>query len=117
MKLYQIVHEYGVDGGFGDAVPCDEVIAITADKEKAEEYVKKYSKPIIYDIPYAELVAHILKVKEIEVKELDLDVSPFEGDSFFEEREWLKERIADSPELFKDTLGGKTLEELEEEYR
>ena len=114
MTIYQIIHFYDVDGGFGDAVPCEEVIAITTDKAKAEEYVKRYNDPIIYDIPYCDLWAHTLDVREIELTELDLDVSPFENDYYFEQREWLKERCQESRNIY---VKDKTFEEYEAEAK
>lgn len=93
MKIYEIVHLYDVDGGFGDPVPKEEIIRVTTDKASAEAYVAKYNKPFVYDVPYAELECHHLEIREREVANvLDLEDDPFEGDFFNEESEYLIER-------------------------
>ncbi len=77
MTIYQIFHCYDVDGGFGDAVSEEDIIGATLDENEANEYVKKWSKPEIYDKPYASLYRHELIVRPIEIG-LDINKNPFE---------------------------------------
>lgn len=67
MKLYQVVHNWDEDGGFGDAVWQQDVLATFENKEDAEEYAQKFADPHVYDVPYAALGCGDLKVEEIEV--------------------------------------------------
>lgn len=63
--IYQVIHFYGVDGGYGDAVPVEDVIATFDSEEKANEFAKKYGKDHAYDKPYATLWCGDLQVREI----------------------------------------------------
>ena len=72
-KIYEVVHLYDVDGGFGDAIGREDVIARFAEESKAKEIVEKYAKPHIYEKPYASLYCGELVVHEVE-----LDVYPEE---------------------------------------
>ena len=69
MIIYRVIHEYTVDGGFGDAVPEEETVVTFSTKEKAEEFVKKYSKPHVYDEPYDELWCGTLSICEETIDE------------------------------------------------
>ena len=66
-KVYEVVHIYDVDGGFGDAIGNEDVIAIFDDKEKAYEFANKYDNPHIYGTPYADLWCGKLRVNEKEI--------------------------------------------------
>ena len=66
-KIYEVVHLYDVDGGFGDAIGEEYVIARFTDKAKAEEIVEKYAKPHIYEKPYANLWCGNLIIREVEI--------------------------------------------------
>ena len=66
-KIYQVIHQYDVDGGFGDAIPEEEVVAIFSAKAKAEDFVAKYMKPHVYDVPYSALYCGNLVIKEMRV--------------------------------------------------
>lgn len=55
MKIYNVIHQYDVDGGFGDAISQSKLLFTTTSKEAAEQFVNNYSNPHIYDIPYSEL--------------------------------------------------------------
>ena len=92
--IYLIIHEYDTDGGFGDSVPQEEVICGTENKEKAEEYVKKYDNPQPYAEPYSTLYCHGLRIKEITIKELNLNKDPFENDDFNDAIKRYKEQNA-----------------------
>jgi len=67
MKVYAIHHQYGEDGGYGDCVPIDELIAITSTAEEAIRWCKKHENPHVYEKPYAELECGYLYVEEIDV--------------------------------------------------
>lgn len=64
MKIYNVVHLYDVDGGFGDAVSQHKILFTTTSKEVAEQFVNKYTNPHIYEIPYSELWAGELVITE-----------------------------------------------------
>lgn len=66
-KIYQVIHMYDVDGGFGDSVPQEEVVATFSAKRKAETFVAKYSRPHIYAVPYSSLYCGDLEIREIQV--------------------------------------------------
>lgn len=86
MCIYEVKHEYDVDGGFGDAVSCSDTIAIFSTEEKAYEFVEKYSNPHVYDSPYADLSCGYLSIKEIEIdKPLTDDMWWLEDDEEEEE--------------------------------
>ena len=70
MKVFAVFHDYGTDGGFGDYVPVSDLIAIFSSREKAEEFVKKFSKPHIYDRPYCDLDCGNLQIGEVTVDEI-----------------------------------------------
>ena len=65
--IYQVIHYYDVDGGFGDAVSQEKVLFTTLNKEVAEKFVHKYSNKHIYDTPYANLYTGELAIREIPV--------------------------------------------------
>lgn len=77
-RIYLINHVYDVDGGFGDAVSCEDTMFATENKDLAEQYVKKYSNPEIYDSPYSDLYRHELIIKEYDLEEPDLERNPWE---------------------------------------
>lgn len=72
MTIYQVIHEYDVDGGFGDAIPKSDVITMFSTKEMAEDFVKKYAKPHIYAQPYDKLKCGDLEIREVKI---DQDIS------------------------------------------
>jgi len=67
MKLYLIKHLYDTDGGFGDSISNEKTVCVTLNKTEAEEFVKKYSNPHIYDEPYDSLWCGELSITEIEL--------------------------------------------------
>ena len=97
-KLYMILHIYDVDGGYGDSVTVEKTLCVTENEQEAQEYVKKYSKPEVYEKPYDELYCHELIIKEIEFKPLDMNTNPFENDWFSESIKDYKEREANGNE-------------------
>lgn len=64
MKIYNVVHHYDVDGGFGDAIPKSKVLYIFSNKAEAEKFVEKYNNPHCYRKPYSELWCGELVVEE-----------------------------------------------------
>lgn len=76
-KVYIIKELYDVDGGFGDAVVQENVMFVTMNGELAKAYVEKYSKPVVYDKPYAYLTEHELICEEMDIVDPDLDVDPW----------------------------------------
>ena len=76
--VYGIFHCYDVDGGFGDAIPNrDLLFIINGTEEDAKAYCEKWSKPHIYDRPYAALQIGRLWYKQImQVDPEDINLSP-----------------------------------------
>lgn len=67
MVIYKVIHIFLHNGGYGDAVPVEEPIAIFSTEEKAKDFVKKYEKPHIYDELYDFLTCGKLTIEEIEL--------------------------------------------------
>lgn len=65
-KMFLIYHEYDVDGGYGDAVPCRDLLYIVDDETVAKDYVERFSNEYVYDRPYADLMAGKLVYEEYE---------------------------------------------------
>ena len=72
-KIYTVTHEYDTDGGFGDAVACQDLVATFATLKEAEEFVAKYGRKICYDTPYNYLYCGILTIDEVELGVFDED--------------------------------------------
>jgi len=66
-KIYQVFHVYDVDGGFGDAVMRQDIIATFECYEDAKAFVDRFSKPHVYDKPYAKLSCGELVIYESDV--------------------------------------------------
>lgn len=70
--VYLVQHAYDQDGGFGDAVPCCDVVAAFSTEEKANDFVEKYNKPHVYDVPYSCLECGMLFVEKVSIdKDID----------------------------------------------
>ena len=80
MTLYGIYHCWDTDGGYGDAIGQEQLIAITDSEDVASEYVKKWSKEHLYDTPYAELSCGILRYEELPELITDTSRAPHEID-------------------------------------
>lgn len=79
MKIYNVYHEYDTDGGFGDAISQSDLVATFATETDAKEFVEKYSKPYVYDRPYAALYCNLLVISETEIithEEFDINKAP-----------------------------------------
>ena len=70
-KVYIIRHFYDVDGGFGDAIETEKIIAIFKTEEEAKEFVKKYENPHVYDTPYSDLYCGRLVILEVALGEFN----------------------------------------------
>lgn len=73
--MFIILHEYAVDGGFGDSVYREEVVGCVETEDEANAYIEKWSKPEVYDVPYDELIHKKLKYRKAAV--LDIAIDPF----------------------------------------
>lgn len=79
--MYGIYHWFDVDGGFGDSVGNEELIAICETEELAKEYAEKWDCTHVYDQPYSDLYCGRLVVRSLNdiltVTEKNKDVSPW----------------------------------------
>lgn len=64
-KIYLVKHCYDVDGGFGDAISREEVLCGFTNKGDANNFVKTFENPHVYDEPYASLKCGKLVVEEL----------------------------------------------------
>lgn len=90
MKIYNVYHAYDVDGGCGDATRTEEFVAAFASKEDAQAFVEQYSKPYVYDTPYAELYCNQFGIIETEIithSEFDINKTPSDYGAWIPERE------------------------------
>lgn len=67
MKVYNVIHDFDLDGGFGDAIPSEDVVACFLDKKDAEDFINKYGNEHVYDAPYADLYCGKISIQEIDV--------------------------------------------------
>lgn len=65
MKTFGVFHIFDVDGGFGDAIPQEELICTFNSVEEAWDFIKKYEKPHVYDCPYQCLECGQLELREL----------------------------------------------------
>lgn len=65
MKTFGVFHKFDVDGGFGDAIPQEELICTFNSVEEAWDFIKKYEKPHVYDCPYQCLECGQLELREL----------------------------------------------------
>lgn len=63
--MFGIYHMYDVDGGFGDAVTRDDLIALCDDEKMANEYAERFNATHVYDTPYADLYCGELEVRDL----------------------------------------------------
>lgn len=82
--VYNVVHLYDVDGGFGDAVPRQETVFTFENREDAETFAKEFQNRHIYNEPYDPLECGRLEVKPVEIITTDdFDVSKFKKEQFW----------------------------------
>lgn len=76
--LFQILHIYDVDGGFGDPIEKSKTVAIVdATEDQIKEFLNVWDKPRVYDRPYGALYEH--HVTAVPMKIVDLrDVTPYD---------------------------------------
>ena len=78
-KIYQVIHVYDVDSGFGDPVAKERVVFTTTKKEIAEKWVEKWNHPIVYKVPYSNLYCYRFEIVEIVVNDnINEDTNPTE---------------------------------------
>lgn len=78
-KIYQVIHVYDVDGGFGDPVAKENVVFTTTKKEIAEKWVEKWEHPIVYKTPYRSLYCYHFKIVEVVINDsISEDTNPTE---------------------------------------
>lgn len=65
MKTFGVFHIFDVDGGFGDAIPQEELICTFNSEEEAKDFIKKFEKPHVYDCPYQCLECGQLELREL----------------------------------------------------
>lgn len=66
-KTWIIIHEYDVDGGFGDAITQEEILAVVRATEKEkDDFLDTYNNPYVYDVPYAELMCHGVRMELVD---------------------------------------------------
>lgn len=66
MKVYQVLHGYETDGGFGDAVYCSDVVACFENENDAKAFCEKWDRTHVYEKPYDELECGTLFIQEME---------------------------------------------------
>ena len=89
-EIYQVVHVFDVDGGFGDAIEEQETLVTFDNLDDAKKFVERYSNPFVYDHPYADLHCGELVIHTYQVL---TSMDEFkETDDFLRENDWwLKE--------------------------
>ena len=65
MKTFGVFHIFDVDGGFGDAIPQENLICTFNSEEEAKDFIKKFEKPHVYDCPYQCLECGKLELREL----------------------------------------------------
>ena len=78
--MYAVYHMYDTDGGFGDAIPQENMVGIVmATEEEINAFVEKWDKPEVYDRPYADLYHHIVRAEKIDITTLE-ELRPYSTD-------------------------------------
>lgn len=86
-KLYAIYHvfDYGLE--YGDALHTEELSGyVLATDDEIKDFIEKWNKPIVYDIPYDELRCHGIRTEEVSI--FDKDISEFEPYDKYEDPVW-----------------------------
>ena len=74
MKAYQVIHRYSFNDGFDDTKTMSSVVFTTTNREAAENWVKKWSHPVVYAIPYDALDCFFYYINVIDILD-DVDVN------------------------------------------
>lgn len=76
--LYSIFHAYDLDGGFGDAVPTEDLVGVVeATEEEITKFLEVWDKPRIYDRPYSDLREHNVYAKKVLIQDLN-EIRPYD---------------------------------------
>jgi hypothetical protein len=67
MKIYLVMHNYDVDGGYGDAIGTTDVVAAFDNEVAANAFVEKYNNLHVYKSPYDNLYCGNLHVIPMEL--------------------------------------------------
>lgn len=67
MKIYSVFHLYDVDGGVGDAIACEDLVASFERETDAKKFAEKMSNPHVYASPYDDLCCDEYAVRETEL--------------------------------------------------
>lgn len=76
MKVFEVYHVYDVDGGFGDAIGTEELVAVFENFNDANDFMEKFRNPHVYESPYSDLTCGDLRIRECKVishKEFDIN--------------------------------------------
>ncbi len=83
--MFGIYHRYDVDGGFGDAIGKQDLIAFCESEEIAKKYCEMHDRTQVYDSPYSDLYKGTLAYEELDVPtitEENVSESPWNEDYF-----------------------------------
>ena len=99
--LWNVFHEYDVDGGFGDAIPQRDLVGTAfASEYEVDQYLKKWDKPEVYEKPYASLYNHGISVERAEVSPSLEEIIPYSPAP----RGWSEKGLSYAMEEVKETL-------------
>ena len=98
MKVFNVFHLYDEDGGFGDAVGQEELIASFENKSDAEEFANLLSNPHAYNKPYADLSCGYIEVREVDIiSHVEFDASKIDKEQYWwteaAHRRWVLDNI------------------------
>ena len=93
-KIYQVVHEYDADGGFGDAIWQRDVVAVFENEDDAKAFVERFAKPHVYDKPYDYLCCGSLTINEVEILKKGANLDEIDAEDFW----WLTNKVLDEPQ-------------------
>ena len=99
MTIYNVIHYYGVDGGFGDYVAQTQLLGCFESEEDAKTFIDRFSKPHIYDVPYAELDCGKLGIVPVNVIEHNkFDINDVDTSNFW----WLTNEVIEETSNWDD---------------
>lgn len=112
--MFVILHEYSVDGGYGDCIGTIDVIGFVQTKEEAKAYCDKHVNPHDYDNPDAYLICGTLYYNEVPLID-DLDKPPHK---YNENARWAFDKNCDKyNDLNEASIEDKRLENAIRSYR
>ena len=94
MEIYRVIHDYDIDGGFGDAVSKQEIVTSFFNEEDAHAFIEKYEKPHVYDVPYSSLECGMLSVRAVQVYNSIEEFETENSTDFW----WLNNRVIEDNE-------------------